>query len=247
MVVTHKMSDMPKEQDLYVPTLVGENKNSLVYDVCFRDDVGENIARKNRNYCELTALYWAWKNLDADIIGLVHYRRAFLSKYNKNLFPTKNELEDILDKVDAILPKKRNYYIENTWSHYKHNHYEKDLMEVKNIIQNKYPNYIGIFDKVMKEKKSHRFNMLIMKKELLDNYCSWLFDILFELEKKIDISDYDDYQARVFGFISERLLDVWIDQNEILYDELPYKFLEKQNWIKKGSKFVVNKFGRGVQ
>jgi hypothetical protein len=247
MVVTHKMSQMPEEFDLYVPTLVGGNKDSLQYDSFFRDDTGDNISRKNKNYCELTALYWAWKNLDTDAIGLIHYRRAFISKINNNAFISRNELEDMLNKVDVILPQKRNYYIENTWDHYKHNHYEKDMIEVRKIIQSKYPEYLDDFNAVMKEKKSHRFNMMVMKKDVLDQYCSWLFSILFELEGRIDITEYDDYQARVYGFISERLLDVWIEKNEVKYNELPCRFLEKQNWLKKGSKFIFNKLSGGIK
>ena len=80
-----------------------------------------------------------------------------------------------------------------------------------------------------------------MKKEIFDSYCKWLFDILFELEKRLDISDYSVNDARVFGFVAERLLDVWITQNSIAYKEIPYVFMENQNWIKKGGAFLKRK------
>lgn len=242
MVVTHKQAEILGDKELYVPTLVGENKNNLSFIDYYRDDSGEHISDKNKNYCELTAMYWAWKNLSVDYVGLIHYRRVFSSLIDKGKILSRNELETILNEVDVILPRKRNYIIENTWTHYKHNHYISDLLEVRNIIEIKYPNYVKSFDDVMKQTKSHRFNMLIMKKNKYDEYSEWLFSILFELEAKIDISEYDEYQSRVFGFLSERLLDVWIEANQIKYKELPFKFTEKQNWIKKGTKFIFNKF-----
>ena len=87
--------------------------------------------------------------------------------------------------------------------------------------------------------------MFIMKKELLDDYCGWLFDILFELEKRLDISSYSDNDKRVFGFVSERLLDVWLIKNEIRYKDIPYIFLEKQNWVTKIANFLKRKMDGG--
>ncbi|WP_423767537.1 DUF4422 domain-containing protein [Enterococcus asini] len=244
MVVTHKEAPMPKDRELYVPTLVGPNKDSLKFNTYFRDDLGDNIAEKNPNFCELTALYWAWKNLEADYVGLVHYRRLLMDPTDSSVEISQEQLDKMISNgVEIILPKKRNYYIETTYSHYEHNHNINDLLEVKKILEEKYPNYVSAFDNVMNKRKSHRFNMLIMKKNRFDAYSKWLFDILFELEKRVDISDYDSYQARIFGFISERLLDVWIEANDVAYEEVPFKFMEKQNWIKKGSNFLLRKIG----
>ena len=64
-----------------------------------------------------------------------------------------------------------------------------------------------------------------MKSELFDSYCEWMFDILFELEKRLDISDYSAYDARVFGFVSERLLDIWIKTNKLTYINIPVEFM----------------------
>ena len=83
--------------------------------------------------------------------------------------------------------------------------------------------------------------MFVMKKEYFRQYCEWLFDILFELEKRLDISDYSENDARVFGFVSERLLDVWIDTNQLDYRNLSVEFMEKQNWLKKGGNFLLRK------
>ena len=96
----------------------------------------------------------------------------------------------------------------------------------------------------MKRTIGHRFNMFIMKRDKFDAYCAWLFDILFELEKRLDISQYSVYDARVFGFVAERLLDVWIETNGYDYQELPYVFMEKQNWLVKGTNFVKRKLTR---
>ncbi|MQB58234.1 exopolysaccharide biosynthesis protein, partial [Lactobacillus reuteri] len=84
--------------------------------------------------------------------------------------------------------------------------------------------------------------MMIMKSELFDGYCEWLFGILNKVEEKLDISSYSAFHARVFGRISEILLDVWIDKNGIQYKEIPVMFMENQNWTKKIIKFLKAKF-----
>lgn len=234
-VITHKAYEMP-EGSIYYPLLVGaEGKMLTGY---LRDDEGDNISSKNKYYCELTGLYWMWKNTDADYIGLTHYRRLFAE--GKKVL-SEEKARKLLKKTDIILPKERNYFIESNYSHYAHAHHIEDLDETRRIIEEKYPEYVEAFDKRMAMTKGHRFNMFIMKKRLMDDYCSWLFDILFELEKRIDISEYSDYDKRVFGFISERLLDVWLDKNGYKYKELPVLFKEKENWIKKGYRFLKRK------
>ena len=84
--------------------------------------------------------------------------------------------------------------------------------------------------------------MLIMRRDILDAYCKWLFDILFELEACLDISQYSAVDRRVFGYVGERLLDVWIETNHISYSELPVVNMEDQHWLIKGSRFLIRKF-----
>lgn len=247
IVATHKKYQMPTD-DLYLPVHVGaEGKKDLGY---IKDNEGENISTKNPSFCELTGLYWAWKNLKADYIGLVHYRRYFFLKKKhyksekekfKNVL-TLNEADKILDETDIILPKKRKYYIENLYSHYKHTMYVEPLDETRKIIEEKYSEYLEEFDKLHNRTSAHMFNMFIMKREILDDYCAWLFDILFELERKIDGSKYDTFHARFYGRISELLLDVWIEKNELKYKEIPIMDMQKINWWNKGISFLKAKF-----
>ena len=235
---------MPQD-DIYFPVHVGrEGKANLGY---VGDNTGDNISYKNPNYCELTGVYWAWKNVNATYIGLAHYRRHFttksffVGKNKKNIILTRAEAEELLAQTDVILPKPRNYYIETNWSQYIHAHHEQDLVQTREIISEKCPEYLKDFDAYMNKKIGHRFNMFIMKMEFIDSYCTWLFDILFSLEQRLDISNYNVNDARVFGFVSERLLDIWIMKNNISFIELPVVFMEKQNWPKKIHQFLWRK------
>lgn len=251
LVATHKPYWMPKDE-IYLPIHVGaegktdENGNPL--DLGFvKDNTGDHISGKNKNFCELTGLYWAWKNLEADYIGLAHYRRHFTLKNSgkKEERPiTSVELAPQLAKTDVILPKKRNYFIETNYSQYVHAHHSVDLETTRQIISEIFPEYLDAYDASMKKTSGHRFNMFIMKRDIFDAYCEWLFDILFELEKRLDISAYSDNDSRVFGFVSERLLDPWIETNGIGYKEIPYVFMEDQNWIVKGGNFLKRKIIR---
>lgn len=247
IVATHKKYQMP-EDSLYLPVQVGAaGKDDLTYQ---RDDSGENISLMNPYYCELTGLYWAWKNLKADYIGLAHYRRHFtlskrVPKSEEKKFKillSKKEAEELLKDCDIILPKKRNYFIESIYSHYKHTMYIEPLDITGNIIKEKYPEYYREFENLKKTKKMHAFNMFIMKKEMLDKYCTWLFDILGQLEEKVDYKKYDSFHARFFGRISERLLDVWIKTNGLSYKEIPVIDMQKINWAKKILSFLTAKF-----
>ncbi|MGL5902325.1 MAG: DUF4422 domain-containing protein [Cetobacterium sp.] len=249
LVATHKRYEMPKDS-MYISIHVGrDGKEELGY---LGDNSGDNISLKNKNYCELTGLYWAWKNLECDYIGLCHYRRYFsikniiekyLNKNNKfNLILNRKEVESLLENCDIVLPKKRNYYIETVYSHYKNAHYEKDMIQIKNIITEIYPDYLDSFNRVMNGKKLYLYNMFIMKKTDFNEYNEWLFNILFELEKRIDISNYDAYQSRIYGFLSERLFNIWILHKKLKVNEIDVLSIEKIDWIKKIKEFLNRKY-----
>ena len=245
IVATHKPYRMP-ENSPYLPLLVGAENNKPTW-TGRRDNEGENISAKNPHYCELTGLYWAWKNLDADYVGLVHYRRHFSDgkpwKKKWDRIITEDELKEHLRQADILLPKPRHYWIETNYSQYVHAHHAEDLEQTSKILREKYPDYVPAFEKSMRKRSGHRFNMMVMKKELLDQYCAWLFDVLQELENALDISGYNKNDQRVFGFVGERLLDVWLETNRLTYKNIPYVFMEKQGWIGKVLRFI----GRKIQ
>lgn len=247
IIATHKKYQMPKDK-LYLPLHVGaEGKQDIGFE---KDNVGKNISKKNPFFCELTGLYWAWKNLKTDYIGLVHYRRHLTIKKNPgkntkekfNNVLTLKEVNELLKSSDIILPNKRKYYIENLYDHYKHTMFIEPLDETRKILEKKYPKYLEEFDMLKRRTSAHMFNMFIMKKELLNDYCEWLFDILFELEKKMKNKEYDSFHSRFYGRISELLLDVYINTNNLKYKEIKFMDMESINWWKKGTSFLKAKF-----
>lgn len=247
LVAAHKKFPMPKVEG-YVPILVGATRNYKDGISYQRDDEGENISSKNPNYNELTAVYWAWKNLkDVDAIGLVHYRRYFFDSkpYSLDNVISVQKVNQLLSKYDVILPKKRNYYIESNYSHYIHAHHQEPLDKTREIIVKDYPQYLTMFDKVMKRSKAHMFNMFIMKKDAFDSYCNFMFGVLEKVEKQIDISNYSVQEARVYGYISELLMDVWLETNNIKYIEIPWGQIGSKHVVKKAISFINRKFGIG--
>ena len=247
IVAAHKKYQMP-EDSIYLPLHVGaEGKEDIGFT---KDNTGDNISSKNPFYCELTGLYWAWKNLDTEYTGLVHYRRYFSTKKHpgkteKERFAsvlTRKEAEELLEKTDLILPKKRNYLIETVYKHYAHTMYAETLDEAGKIIAEDCPEYTKAFENLKKTRKMHAFNMMIMKKELLNQYCSWLFPILDKLVQRLPPEKYTAFHARYPGRVSERLFDVWINTNKIKYIEVKAIDMQKVNWLKKGFAFLKAKF-----
>lgn len=247
IVASHKPYRMPSDS-CYLPLHVGKaGKPPIGFQ---GDDTGDNISEKNANYCELTGLYWAWKNLDADYLGLVHYRRHFTQKPwlvqklrgKERCILNSREIYKLLKTTDIILPKKQNYRIESVYSHYCHTHYPQPLQETRKILEELYPSMVVSFDQVMKARSAHMFNMYIMKRSLSDEYCEFLFKVLKELESRVDISSYNAFQARVYGRISEMLLDVWILDQGYSYQEVSLMYMESVNWLKKGGRFLYSKF-----
>ena len=248
LVAAHKKYQMPNDS-MYLPLHVGaEGKNPI--EGFTPDNTGDNISSKNPFYCELTGLYWAWKNLDADYIGLCHYRRYFsackkIPKTEDEKFKvvlSSDQCQELLKETDIILPKARNYYIETIYNHYKHTMYVEPLDITGQILKEKYPEYSKEFENLKHTTKMHAFNMFIMKKSVLDSYCAWLFDILGEVEKRVDTSQYSDFHKRFFGRISERLLDVWIRTNKLSYAEIPVIDMQNINWANKIKSFLIAKF-----
>lgn len=234
-VATHK-TFKPPEIPIYIPIQVGANPQNLGY---LRETQQDNIAYKNPAFCELTALYFIWKNIDVPIVGLVHYRRYFalfktiyslsnllrLIKHKplKQKFVrllNEDDIQQILMQHDCIVPI-LSLGKTNLREHYTNIHHIQDWDCVKNIIKQMYPDYFSTLERIEQDNHLNPYNMFIGKKEVMDNYCKWLFSILFEAEKFIDTSTYNNYNRRVFGFLAERLFTVWVDHNQEKYRFYP--------------------------
>lgn len=230
-----------------------------------RDDTGDNISELNPNYCELTAIYWMWKNLKADYYGLFHYRRIFdftnphhnqqliqnntphqiafrfIKKITRKLL-NQNKILKACQEADIIVPKKlkdhsTTYFSKNAninlYQLYNEAHYKNDMDLCIKYIKDKYPHMQNALENTLYKTPInwHIANMFVMKKELFFEYCEWLFDVLFSIAPNVPIESYNQYQARVFGFLSERLFNVWIEYKKettpsLRIQEYPLIFLE---------------------
>ena len=200
------------------------------------DDLGDNISIKNPHFCELTCHYWAWKNLkNVDIVGLNHYRRYFdfTRKWpqfsaDKHFISTESflnqeyqfpNLEKLLSKYDIILPVARHWRVSNT-QQYGDYHIAKDWEMLRQIIKERHPEYLPTFEKTMDHSnKSVGYNMFITHWKHFEAYSEWLFDILFEVERRVPPID-DPIQSRIYGYMSERLIYIYCN-----YHRLRIKFI----------------------
>lgn len=224
-VLTHKKFEEPQD-DMYVPILNGSSSHDEDFNY-IRDDSGDNISDLNNYYAELTGEYWVWKNSDADVVGFCHYRRYFAKSLMSFKLLEKNDIEDILKDYDMILPEKVHMGMSNTKEIEKsrmyldYGPYTEEYCRLREVIESDFPDYLEEYDRMLESKTSYWFNMFICRKELADDYFKWLFDVLFKLQPKIDFAKYSENQRRILGFLSERLMAVYINKNNIKVTEKP--------------------------
>lgn len=191
------------------------------------DDTGDHISERNPSYCELTALYWAWKNDTASShLGLMHYRRVldidnlhsertetFVGRFNSHswLMGLEHWLEAHAD-IDLVIP--RAHVMGRTMSdNYRNGHHPQDWDLTRQIIAEQYPQDLAVFDAASKKYEVRLGNMFLMRRDLFETYCAWLFDILMRLEAMdVDRQAYSVQQSRYLGYVAERLLTVWVEK-----------------------------------
>ena len=210
-VVAHKPLTIPSYPDIQV-IQVGFGPDFCV----LRDNTKDNIAERNRNYCELTALYWIWRNdQHSEVVGINHYRRLFKEMNN----PIR--VNEILKTCDVIVPEFEPYRQTVREQYCLESGFEKDLKALGSLIEKMYgANDKKAFDEVMAQGGLYQYNMLIARKPVFDRYCAWLFPLLFELEKQVNLSGYNEYQKRIYGFLGERLFNVWIKASSLRVYEM---------------------------
>ena len=227
-IVSHKDFDAPQLPG-YVPILAGAVKSHASIEV--KDNTGDNISAKNPGFCELTAQYWVWKNRDdRDAnIGFVHYRRYFYTDHRKTQIVPAEQFSRDLEQYDVILPEPwvLKKAIGDQFAQF---HNMDDLEVVRSIIQEQCPEYVPALDELLKNHSLYAYNMFVMSGEGFDAYMTWLFRILDEAERRIDVSKYDAYNQRLFGFLSERLLNVWVNARKLRVKEYPVYMPEQSAW-----------------
>ncbi len=210
---------------LCIPVQGGAALNSPITGM-LQDNAEDNISDKNREYCELTVLYHAWKSFSADYIGLCHYRRFFCfdesvkrpylavkklsAKKQARYLGDPQRLCSVISSYDVIVPRAEDmgisaeqYYI--TSEH----HFKEDLSLFLELLKERCPQLAASADEYMSQSRQYFCNMAIMKKQLLDEYCGILFPLLEEFDSRKHLHGY--FQGdRTDGYLGEYFLGIYV-------------------------------------
>lgn len=215
-VATH-VKFQPPQNSIYIPLHVGrEGKEDLGY---LGDNTGNHISDLNYLYGELTGLFWIWQNVEyTDYVGICHYRRYFLNEEGRIM--RKAEYLSLLKKYDAVIP----VHLEAECpyeEHYGKAHNRRDLEAVERALLRLYPEYHETYRRIMTGTQFYSGNLMVTSLPLLKAYAEWLFQIFVEASEEIDVSTYDAYHRRVYGFLSEQMFYVFLEANHLSYCEVP--------------------------
>jgi hypothetical protein len=245
LISCHTSCELPAS-NFFLPVHAGRSLSSEKLNIQPDDECNgkacDNISTKNKSYCELTAIYWAWKNIktiypELEFIGLNHYRRFFIFE-NINKRITSIEYKKLSDITYPVYPAKlqlpeksiitpRGSILNNTLQEqYCLCHYSEDYRLLKETVQNLYPEYYNSFIQIFeKNYVLMPYNMFIMPFSIFEEYCSWLFKILDTVETKSNYKTYNPKQQRIFGYMAERLLSVYVYHNNLKTLQFPVAFI----------------------
>lgn len=240
MVCTHK-PDKVYADNVYMPIHVGKAISQYNMDIQ-GDNTGDNISEKNPHYCELTAQYWGWKNLNSEYIGLCHYRRYFEHKF------AEKDIDYIFRNIDIILPTPIYYTMTMENKLVRALTLEDEAIFLR-VIKKLYPEYEQSVINYLFNNKDIPFNMFVCRKELFDQFAEWQFSILQECEKYISLSNYTRLK-RIYGYLAEYLLPIYCFHNKlrIKYEPIVSYIGEKasktkrSHIIKTNIKYFINNY-----
>lgn len=230
LVACHK-PDTVYRNDIYTPIHVGRAISKWKSEMAdmIGDDTGDNISHKNPYYCELTAQYWAWKNLDCEYVGLCHYRRYFETEF------TSENIDIVLGtQADVILSKplvERQCMGKRLCLASCLEDFEIFMRCLKTVSPNMWNSCLDFLNSNV----CYPYNMFVMKKCEFDKFASWQFAVLEEMEKYVRLSGYTRMR-RVYGYMAEMMLPMWchyynkkIITNKItpMIGEKPYGYSSK--------------------
>jgi len=224
-VVSHEDKKIPQNSLLY-PIQAGAALTDKRFSGFLQDDEGENISAKNRSYCELTAQYWAWKNMSADYYGFFHYRRflypspdvkrPYILGGGLNAAELKklsfDSIREFIAQNDLICPMSERMYV-SVYEHYKTApaHHIEDVDLMRSIIAEREGKYLADFERYFSQDEMFFGNIYIMNKTCFFQYCEWLFPLLEEFDSRADVSKYSAQERRVDGYMAERLFGVFLN------------------------------------
>ena len=216
----------------FTPIQAGRSVVSTRLDYAAGDDEGDNISSQNPFWSELTALYWIWKNVDADWYGLMHYRRMLTFRKNKILNGTFSKLDEntlhyfgwtekqvneCLESYDVMTapalpvhPPGLPEQIMTVAEYYHRAHHGADLESITERVKRDWPDfYLPLID-CLSRTSMVTGNLVVMRHPYFQDYCSFLFGVLLPESQQRSLAHYTPYQQRVWGFLAERLTQAWL-------------------------------------
>lgn len=195
-----KSAEQPRMFDWLIPIQTGTALTDM--DICkVKDNQGENISERNRDYSECTALYWMGKNAKkADYIGLCHYRRHFVFPQNDINVIGDNDV-DIVVVIPTIVDHNYDYFRQFVT--------EEDIMCLREAVEQLYPDYVQTVERYYQGSFCPPCNMSVMRYDIFQDYVKFAFDITFYIEehyKKRGIVRNDRY----LGYLMENLTDIFV-------------------------------------
>ena len=222
IVCTDKKTDYIKTQSPYLPIHLGKALHPEVELDFIGDDTGDNISEKNSSYNELTGIYWAWKNLpNTEYIGVCHYRRYFDVEINS-------------DKIDALIGNNDILTVKAMWRGHPAANFQEliysttveDAWIFLDTVMMLYPEREDKIKQYFFDSRFfYPFNMFIMRRELFNEYCEFLFPLLSEMERRMKNHEYTR-QRRCIGYCGEWSLGLFMTIKGLKHKELPWVLTE---------------------
>lgn len=171
------------------------------------DNIGKNISTKNVNYCELTALYWMWKNClnnKYEYCGLYQYRRLLDIDMTQMDYIFNNDIDVILPLPTMCEP--------NISEHHSRYIKESDWEAMLTALEELQPEYRVAYDDIFSQEFMYNYNIMVAKKEVLLDYCNWLFPIL-ERTEELSVPKGSERADRYIGYLGENLMTLYFMYN----------------------------------